>query len=69
MRTLRTIAALLTIVIGGVVVSIVAGMDYSHADGDGGFASPGLILALIFGGAPIVTGIEVLRRQRFNDPE
>ena len=63
MPTLRTIAAVLTIALGGVLAFLLAGVEFSHADGDGGIASPGLVLALVMSGAPILTGIEALRRQ------
>lgn len=63
MPTLRTIAAVLTIALGGVLVSLLVGVEFTHDDGEGGLASPGLVLALVIGGAPIFTGVEALRRQ------
>jgi len=63
MITIRTVAALLTIGIGSVLATALIGFDFPLADGDGGVGSPGLALALILGGAPIMTGIDVLRRE------
>ena len=64
MDSLRTTAAALTIGIGCVLFVIGVGLDFPLADGDGGYASPGMLLAVILGGAPIITGIEALRRRK-----
>ena len=53
MDKLRVVAAALTIAIG---------VDYPLADGDGGVVTPGIVLAVIFGGAPIITGLAALQR-------
>jgi hypothetical protein len=61
MTTVRKIAAALTICIGCALFLIALRLDFPFADGDGGFASPGMILAVIFGGAPILTGVLAYR--------
>ena len=61
MTTVRKIAAALTICIGCALFLIALRLDFPFTDGDGGFASPGMILALIFGGAPILTGVLAYR--------
>jgi hypothetical protein len=61
MITVRKIAAALTICIGCALFLIALRLDFPFADGDGGFASPGMILAVIFGGAPILTGVLAYR--------
>ena len=62
MEKLRATAAVLTIVIGCAMFVAAAGYDYPLADGDGGVLTPGIVLAIVFGGAPIVTGVDALKR-------
>ena len=64
MPALTRIAALLTVISGCAWAVLALQFDFPHADGDGGFLGPGPLLALLFGGAPVLTGIEVLRRDR-----
>lgn len=64
MMLLRKIAALLTVVSGCALAVLALHADFPHADGDGGFVSPGMLLAVVFGGAPVVTGIGWLFRDR-----
>lgn len=64
MDKLRTMAAALTVVIGCAVFFAAVGVDYPLADGDGGFVTPGIVLAVIFGGAPIITGLDILKGRR-----
>ena len=47
MTTVRKIAAALTICIGCALFLIALRLDFPFTDGDGGFASPGMILELI----------------------
>ncbi|MFM8845799.1 MAG: hypothetical protein ACKOGN_07860 [Gammaproteobacteria bacterium] len=63
MDKLRLVAAALTIAIGCALVIAAIGVDYPLADGDGGVVTPGIVLAVIFGGAPIITGIDSLQRR------
>ncbi len=52
MSKLRVVAAALTIAIGYALVIAAIGVDYPLADGDGGVVTPGIVLAVIFRGAP-----------------
>ncbi|MFZ9651985.1 MAG: hypothetical protein EBR15_03995 [Gammaproteobacteria bacterium] len=64
MRALRLIAAALTVLLGVVVAVWALRFEFALADGDGGFISPGVALAVILGGSPIVTGIAAIRSVR-----
>lgn len=64
MPLLKTISAALTILIGCLLFAATARVDYPLADGDGGFLTPGLLLAIILGGAPIITGVSALKGLR-----
>lgn len=61
MPTIRKVAAALTICIGCALFLIALRLDFPLADGDGGFVSPGMLLAVIFGGAPVITGVVAYR--------
>ena len=62
MDKLRVVAAAMTIAIGCALAITAIGVDYPLADGDGGVVTPGIVLAVIFGGAPIITGLAALQR-------
>lgn len=62
MPTLTRIAAVLTVISGCALAALAMQIDFTHADGDGGFIGPGTLLGAVFGGAPILTGLEALRR-------
>lgn len=66
MEKLRVAAAAITIVIGCGVVVLATTLDFPLTDGDGGFVTPGMMLAAIFGGAPIITGLDAFKRRRTN---
>lgn len=61
MGVLQKFAATLTIGIGCALFLIALRTDSPLADGDGGFASPGMLLAVLLGGAPILTGVIAYR--------
>lgn len=64
MEQLRVTAAAITIVIGCGVVVFATTIDFPLTDGDGGFVTPGMMLGAIFGGAPIITGLDAFKRRR-----
>ena len=64
MRALRLIAAVLTVLIGVAVAAWALRFEFALADGDGGFVTPGVALAVILGGSPIITGIAAIRAVR-----